>query len=174
MSLLRFPARSRAILPLAAALLFAACSGDSDAAAEPDTTTIATDGAPVPIASTTFAPTLEVDLAASTETPTGLYYRDITVGDGAVVEEGDSAAVYYALNLPDGTKIEDTAVGHPYTFIVGRSSVIQGWHEGVEGMRIGGKRQLIIPPTLGYGARDNGPIPGNSVLVFTIEVVDAG
>lgn len=128
---------------------------------------------PLPIEQTTFAADLGVDLAAATKSATGLYVRDLAEGDGPIVTSGQAVQVYYDGRLPDGTRFDATVPGSPFTFVVGQGRVIAGWDEGVAGMRVGGRRQLIIPPALGYGARAMGPIPANSILVFTVEVVDA-
>lgn len=118
----------------------------------------------VPIESTTFASSLGVNLAASTKTPTGLYYRDIRVGTGATITAGTTVNVKYSGALANGEVFD---AGTYRTAIPGQ--VIEGWNEGLLGMKIGGSRQLIIPPALGYGARGSGPIPPNAVLVFTVE-----
>lgn len=123
----------------------------------------------VPIEETEFNTSLGVNLAASTKTAKGVYYRDITVGTGAVVATGQSLKVNYALWLSNGVSVESG----PHTFTLGTGNVIEGWHDGIAGMRVGGKRQLIIPPAMGYGAQGSGPIPGNAVLVFTVEVISA-
>ena len=107
-----------------------------------------------------------------TKTASGLHYRDLVVGEGPAVEAGQAVSVRYAGALPDGTQFDATGPGdRPYTFHPGRGEVIAGWDEGVVGMRVGGRRQLILPPQLGYGARGSGPIPPNAILVFTVEVV---
>lgn len=130
--------------------------------------------AAVPIESTTFASSLGVNLATSTRTPSGMYYRDITVGSGATLTAGQQVGVYYAGALVNGSQFDARqAPSTPFSFKLGSGQVIRGWDEGVAGMKIGGKRQLIIPPALGYGANANGPIPANSVLVFTVEAVSA-
>lgn len=154
----------RRTLSLLALLTVAACSGE-DAPATPE--------GPLPIEQTTFAADLGIDLGASTKSATGLYTRDLVVGDGAVVVAGQTVDVYYDGRLANGTRFDATAPGNPFSFPVGRGRVIAGWDEGVAGMRVGGKRQLIIPPALGYGANGIGPIPPNAVLVFTVEVLDA-
>lgn len=129
-------------------------------------------GAPAGIESTSFAPALGVDLAASTKTPTGLYYRDLQVGSGATVAAGQRASMRYTGWLADGTQFDSNSPdGAPYVFLIGARKVIDGWGQGVTGMRVGGKRQLIIPPALGYGVASNGPIPANAILVFTVELL---
>ncbi|MBX3146782.1 MAG: FKBP-type peptidyl-prolyl cis-trans isomerase [Gemmatimonadales bacterium] len=147
-------------IAIAAAMLAAACAKEG---ATPMTAAID---------STTFAPALQVDLSQATKTGSGLYYRDLVVGSGPEVEAGQTVAVHYAGFLTDGTSFDANQPGkEPFTFQPGTGQVIAGWDEGVVGMRVGGKRQLILPPDLGYGARGIGPIPGNAILVFTVDVV---
>jgi len=124
------------------------------------------------IEETSFAPSLGVDLAASTKTTGGLYYRDLSVGFGAVVTSGQQVQVHYTGWLANGSQFDSNVAGQtPYSFHLGAGEVIQGWDLGVPGMRVGGQRQLIIPPALGYGAAGSDPIPGNAILVFKVEVV---
>ena len=118
----------------------------------------------VPIESTTFAPSLGVNLSASTKTPSGLYYRDIRVGTGKAIAAGDTINVKYSGALANGTTFD----AGTYRFKI-PGQVIAGWNEGLIGVKIGGSRQLIIPPSLGYGAAGNRDIPPNAVLVFTVE-----
>lgn len=125
-----------------------------------------------------FAPQLGVDLDASTKTASGLYYRDIVVGDGATVrteESGDTVAVRYTGWLRSGVQFDsNTGAANPFTFVTGSGMVIAGFDEGARGMRVNGQRQLIIPPSLGYGASGSGGIPGNSILVFNITLTRVG
>jgi FKBP-type peptidyl-prolyl cis-trans isomerase len=118
-----------------------------------------------------FAPSLNVDLEASTRTPSGLYYRDLTVGDGAEVDtaSGDSVGVRYTGWLRNAEQF-DSNVGAtgPLRFKTGAGTVIPGFDQGVRGMRVNGRRQIIVPPNLGYGAPGSGPIPPYSILVFEI------
>lgn len=118
------------------------------------------------IEDTTFAPALGVDLAASTKTASGLYYRDITVGGGAEVAATGNVpvATSYTLYLRTGTHVQTG----DFAFTVGSGGSIPGYEEGLRGMRVGGQRQLIIPPHLGYGSRATGGIPANSILVYTV------
>ncbi len=128
----------------------------------------------VPIEQTEFNASLGVNLAASTKTANGVYYRDISVGSGAVVANGQAIRARYTGWLSNGVQFDTnvtTAGFGPFT--LGTGNVIQGWHEGIQGMRVGGKRQLIIPASMGYGATGSGPIPGNAVIVFNIEIVSA-
>lgn len=158
----------RAVLILG--LLSAGCAAKDSPSPAPVAPT--PPAAPSGIESTSFAPALGVDLAASTKTPTGLYYRDLQVGSGPAVAAGQRASMRYTGWLADGTQFDSNSPdGAPYVFIIGAREVIDGWDQGVTGMRVGGRRQLIIPPALGYGAAANGPIPANAVLVFTVELL---
>lgn len=120
-----------------------------------------------------YAPALGVDLAKATKLFSGLYIMDLVVGTGPVVAEGQQLAVHYTGWLPNGTRFDGNEGGNLLTFRLGAHQVIPGWEQGVAGMHVGGKRQLVIPPSLGYGSSGNGPIPPNAVLVFTVEVVSA-
>ena len=83
-------------------------------------------------------------------------------------------SVHYTGWLADGTQFDTNGPTDPaFSFVLGTGNVIAGWHLGVPGMRVGGQRQLIIPPSLGYGAEANGKIPGNSILVFNVTIVSA-
>jgi FKBP-type peptidyl-prolyl cis-trans isomerase FkpA len=118
-----------------------------------------------------FEPSLGVDLAASTQTASGLYYRDITVGGGTEVLQvmGDSVGVRYRGYLRNGAAFDsNTTAALPLRFKTGSNAVIDGFDEGVRGMRVGGRRQLIIPPALGYGSQGSAAIPSNSILVFDV------
>jgi len=113
-----------------------------------------------------FDASLGIDLTAMIHTSSGLYYQDLVVGSGATVAVGDSATVGYSGWLANGTLFD--AGSFPFTVGVGR--VVPGFDEGVLGMKVGGKRKLVIPPDLGYGNRASGPIPANSTLVFEVEL----
>lgn len=122
-----------------------------------------------------FAPQLRVDLDAMTETASGLFYQDLVVGDGAAAQAGDSVSVHYTGWLKDGTKFDSSVDrGTPFEFRLGVGSVIPGWDEGVVGIKVGGKRKLVIPPELGYGDRGagGGVIPGGATLVFDVELLE--
>jgi FKBP-type peptidyl-prolyl cis-trans isomerase len=128
----------------------------------------------VPIESTTFAPSLGVDLAKSTKTPSGLYYRDLSEGQGATLATGQNVGMRYVGSFADGKVFDSNpAPKAAFAFRLGAGRVIKGWDEGLVGMKVGGKRQLVIPPELAYGPNDYGPIPGNSVLVFTVDALSA-
>jgi FKBP-type peptidyl-prolyl cis-trans isomerase len=128
----------------------------------------------VPIEQTTFAPSLGVDLSQSTKQPSGLYYRDIVQGTGTTLAAGQTVGMRYVGSFANGEEFDSNAAPDaPFSFRLGAGQVIKGWDQGLVGMKVGGRRQLVIPPELGYGPNDYGPIPGNSVLVFTVEAVSA-
>jgi FKBP-type peptidyl-prolyl cis-trans isomerase len=121
-----------------------------------------------------FADSLHIDLSSMTETPDGLYYEDIKVGTGEEAEPGDVAVVHYTGYLPNGKVFDKNGESdEPYSFEMGIGRVIRGWDLGVQGMKIGGERLLVIPPKLAYGSKgaDN-TIPPNTTLVFNIKLVD--
>jgi peptidylprolyl isomerase len=112
--------------------------------------------------------------APTVTTASGLQITDEVVGTGPVAEKGDTVTVKYVGAFADGT-VFDASANHPetangFTFTIG-GNVIAGWNEGVVGMKVGGTRKLVVPPALGYGSQDYGPIPGNSVLNFEIELL---
>ncbi|MGZ8456081.1 MAG: FKBP-type peptidyl-prolyl cis-trans isomerase [Gemmatirosa sp.] len=151
---------------LALAVPLAACSDDDAETTAPSTTGTT-------IETTTFAPSLGVDVSAAgwTKTASGLYYRTLAsaTGTSATVANGQRVSVRYTGWLANGTQFESST----FAFTLGRGEVIAGWDQGIVGMRVGERRQLVIPPALGYGARANGPIPANAVLVFNVEVLSA-
>ena len=130
---------------------------------------------PASIAEATFADSLDINLAKFDTNAAGLYWRDLKVGDGPVVRAGQVVTVNYDGRFPDGRQFDASAPGDPIQFAIGVRRVIDGWDQGVVGMKVGGKRQLIVPPALGYGAMGagGGVIPPNATLVFTVEVVAA-
>jgi len=111
---------------------------------------------------------------ASTKTASGLEYWDIKVGTGAVAVSGHKVKVDYTGWLTDGTKFDSSVgTGRPFDFMLGAGNVIKGWDEGVAGMKVGGKRQLRIPPDLAYGQAGHPPqIPHSATLIFDVELLD--
>lgn len=106
-------------------------------------------------------------------TDSGLKYEDLAEGDGAEAQAGQHVSVHYTGWLTDGSKFDSSLDRNdPFQFAVGKGMVIRGWDEGVQGMKVGGKRKLTIPPQLGYGAHGaGGLIPPNATLVFEVELL---
>lgn len=113
--------------------------------------------------------------ASSGTPPTALETEDIIVGEGAEAKEGDTVSVQYVGALFDSGQEFDASWdrGEPFEFQLGGGQVIQGWDQGVAGMKVGGRRKLVIPPDLGYGEQGSPPtIPGGSTLVFVVDLED--
>lgn len=147
------PKPARPAVALAALLVLAACAGTSDGPAP--------DAAPPPAAAPPGA-------AASDS----LASQDLKVGTGPEARTGQRLRVHYTGKLTNGTTFDSSVGRAPFTFTLGSGQVIKGWDQGVAGMRVGGKRRLVIPPELGYGARGAPPqIPPNSTLVFEIDLL---
>ncbi len=107
-----------------------------------------------------------------TTTASGLGFQDEIVGTGAEAVRGKTVTVHYIGVFTDGKKFDSSRDrGTPFPFTLGAGEVIKGWDEGVAGMKVGGKRILIVPPELGYGSVANGPIPANSTLMFEVELL---
>lgn len=105
---------------------------------------------------------------------TKLIIEDIVVGNGAEIKKGDTISVHYVGSLQDGTQFDNSYNrGTPLEFKVGSGKVIEGWDLGVVGMKIGGKRIVVIPPDMAYGNRKVGPIPPNATLIFAIEALES-
>ena len=106
------------------------------------------------------------------KTDSGLQYWDIRVGTGETAKNGDHVKVHYTGWLTSGKKFDSSVGGAPFDFTIGKGDVIKGWDEGVTGMKVGGKRQLKIPPALAYGEKGYpGVIPANATLIFDIRLV---
>jgi peptidylprolyl isomerase len=106
-------------------------------------------------------------------TTSGLEYEDELVGTGDSPKTGQKVTVHYTGWLTNGKKFDSSSDrGQPFSFTIGRGQVIAGWDEGVAGMKVGGKRKLTIPPTLGYGAKGaGGIIPPGATLIFDVELL---
>ena len=103
---------------------------------------------------------------------TSLEIVDLTVGTGATAVNGDTVTVNYVGTLTNGSKFDSSIDrGQPFTFVLGAGQVIAGFDQGVVGMKVGGKRKLTIPPSLGYGIDPHGAIPGNSTLIFEVDLL---
>ena len=118
------------------------------------------------------APAIDTSLSQPPAATSGnLSVTDTTIGTGAAAKPGDTLTVNYTGKLADGT-VFGTSVGKaPFKFVLGAGSVIPGWDQGLVGMKVGGKRILIIPPNLAYGAQGLGPIPPNSTLTFEVDLI---
>jgi FKBP-type peptidyl-prolyl cis-trans isomerase len=102
-----------------------------------------------------------------------LKIEDIKVGTGAAVKKGDTVVMEYTGTLTNGTKFDSSYDhGQAFTTQIGTGQVIQGWDEGIPGMKVGGERKLTIPPSMGYGSQSTGSIPANSTLIFNVKLLD--
>jgi FKBP-type peptidyl-prolyl cis-trans isomerase len=130
---------------------------------------------------TQAAPQAQAVAAAPAATPTPeptpdpslgtLKITDVVLGSGPEAVAGKTVAVNYTGRLITGAQFDSSVGRGPFSFVLGAGQVIKGWDMGVAGMKVGGKRQLVIPPYLGYGAGGMGPIPGNATLVFDVELL---
>ncbi len=167
------------ISAVAVAILLAACGGDEDSSAEPAKAAAAAES----------EPKVEIREPAKKEPkvvvpegppPEELVVRDIRIGDGPVAEKGDQlTAEYIGFNYGDGYQFDRHAhrwgEGKPAEFKLGAGEVIPGWDQGVEGMKVGGRRELIIPPDLAYGDVNPPPEVGpNETVVFVVELLGIG
>lgn len=155
--------RGRALLAIAA-LGLAACAGaapESEVAVPPDDPALIF-----------FAPELDIDLASFQRTPSGLYLQEVQEGEGPVARRTSRVWIEYVGWLPDGSIFDGNVGGDPYHLRLGGNEVIRGWNEGIDGMKRGGIRKLVVPPHLGYGSRGRGDVPPGSTMVFLIELVD--
>jgi peptidylprolyl isomerase len=172
------PNRLAALAPLAALLVLAGCGSSSSSSsvtipsASPSATPTTTTALP---AALQHKPTVTVPKGPA---PKRLVIRDLIKGSGPVAEPGDSLTVQYVGVLYKGGKQFDASWdnGQPFTFSLaaGPGGVIAGWVQGIAGMRVGGRRELIIPPSLAYGANGQGPIGPNATLVFVIDLDSIG
>jgi FKBP-type peptidyl-prolyl cis-trans isomerase len=114
-----------------------------------------------------FHVSLGVDLQAMTRTASGMYYQDLVVGDGALAEPGSEVSVYYVGRYRSGETFDSNVGRTALTFVVDEGGIIDGFNEGVRGMRVGGQRKIVIPPELAYGT------PGpRGIMIFDIELAD--
>ncbi|TMC50566.1 MAG: FKBP-type peptidyl-prolyl cis-trans isomerase [Chloroflexi bacterium] len=170
------PSASRALLLTAAlGVVLAACGANG-----PDSTGAPSTGAANVQGGCTLTPTPGGDdLCTSVQLQLvrgGLKVGDIERGTGAAAQAGETLTVQYTGWLDSNDQLFDTSRRsgrQPFTFVLGRGEVIKGWDQGLVGMRVGGKRRLVIPPALAYGSAGRSPIPPNATLIFDIELVSA-
>ena len=172
--------RHRALLPAAlAALVLAGCGSDDEtstageSAATPEATPTAT-ATPAAAGDNTDLETKPVVAKPTGEPPSKLVKDDIVVGKGRAAKAGDMATVQYVgVSFSTGEQFDASwDSGQPFPFTLGAQEVIAGWDQGVAGMKVGGRRQLTIPPDLAYGPAGQGPIGPNETLVFVVDLVD--
>ncbi len=110
---------------------------------------------------------------SNSEEPEGtLEITDLVVGTGAEAVFGNTVSVHYTGTFTNGVKFDSSHDRNkPFSFVLGEGQVIKGWDQGIPKMKVGGKRKLVIPPSLGYGNNDYGPIPGKSTLIFEVELL---
>ena len=126
-----------------------------------------------PVAPTAAAQVQNGTTQGAVTTQTGLQYIDEVVGTGAQPQKGQTVVVNYTGYLDDGTVFDSSVQrNQPYSFVLGTGTVIAGWDEGIATMKVGGKRKLIIPPSLAYGAQGQGSIPANARLTFEVELLE--
>jgi peptidylprolyl isomerase len=184
--------RLLAALALGSALALTGCtgSGDDGALASNDggAAASAAPGAPAsPTACTSQAPvaqaaagTTDLTKKPQIEIPDGpppcnLVISDIVKGTGAEAVSGQQITVkYVGVTYPDGNEFDASWGREDFTFQLGAGMVIGGWDQGFTGMKVGGRRQLVIPPELGYGPEGSGPIPPNATLIFVVDLVKVG
>jgi FKBP-type peptidyl-prolyl cis-trans isomerase FkpA len=152
------------IIPICVAVTAAGCAdaGDRNAVASSEV-------------ATTYAPALNVDLQRMTRQESGLYMQDLQEGSGEPLRAGQRAVVSYTGWLPDGREFDSSRQPgrEPFQVAVGAGEVIAGWDEGLQGMRPGGRRLLVLPPSLAYGtAGAGGVIPPNATLIFDVELLE--
>ena len=152
-------------------LVLAGCNKEESSTSSTTQSSEATTTTPTPAATPPAS-----DRPGEVVTGSGLRYTDVVVGPGTEAKSGNMVTVHYTGTLTDGTQFDSSVGKAPLSFTIDGSTpfnVIEGWDEGVKGMKVGGKRHLVIPPNLGYGAQGaGGVIPPNATLVFDIELLE--
>ena len=160
---IRLAASLRRLLVAASSLFVAtaavACNSDSTTAPEA-----------IPLDQQEWATSLGVTLSQFTRLTSGVYFLDTAVGTGAAVSGTPTVKVAYAGFLPNATKFDENTAGVCFPL----NNLIPGWQVGMQGMKVGGTRRLLIPPDYAYGAGGNGPVPGNANLLFNITLQQVG
>lgn len=162
------PSTVHAAVLFSAALCVAGCGGGASTASSARSANAAPTPQPLDeVERTTFAPGLGVDLTKMIKRPSGLYVEDLATGTGSVASRDRTVVLRYIGWLPNAKKFDEGEITVP----LGQNKVIRAWEDGVLGMRVGGRRLLVTPPSLAYGNRGAGnDIPPNSVLVFILQL----
>lgn len=165
--------RARLCCILVASTLACADTGTQDEVAQDSAAAPAFVPTDLNVVADSYAVELGVDLAAMRVTDNGLYIQDVREGTGAELSAGQTAVVHYTGWLAAGTEFDTSRDGEPFEVVIGEGRVIDGWDQGLVGMKVGGERRLVIPPVLAYGnGGAAGVIPPGATLVFDIELVD--
>jgi FKBP-type peptidyl-prolyl cis-trans isomerase FkpA len=123
-------------------------------------------------ATETYSPDLEIDLTQMTKMSYALYVEDVVVGTGVRVDIGSTISVNYAGFLVNGTRFTPDATD-PFSFVLGVGYILDGWNQGLVGMKVGGVRKLVIGSRLAFGPKGSGTVPAQSTVVYSIELVSA-
>lgn len=159
-------------ISICAALVLASCGDDKQGASATDTTAFSNQQTTATTTPSGDKPEVQVPEG---DPPTKLEVEDLKQGDGAEAKTGDELTVQYVgVDFDSGEEFDSSYdSGQPFTFKLGSGNVIPGWDQGLEGMKVGGQRQLVIPPDLAYGPQGQPPdIAPNATLVFVIDLVD--
>jgi peptidylprolyl isomerase len=163
------------VVVVAAALAgLAGCGGDDGGGASSGGDETATTAQPPQAVDTATKPVVTVPQG---QPPAGLQITDLEEGDGATAKAGDPVTVQYVgVSYSTGKEFDASwDTGQPFTFTLGTGGVIAGWDQGVAGMKVGGRRQLVIPPDLGYGEQGSPPdIAPNETLIFVVDLLSVG
>jgi peptidylprolyl isomerase len=165
--------RALAVLATAALLGFTGCGDKNDSSSDSGSTTADTETTASTDVDTSKKPVVEVP----DKPPAGLEIKDLKEGDGPTAKVGDSVSVdYVGVSQSTGKEFDASwNTGQPFTFTIGQQMVIPGWDQGIPGMKVGGRRQLVIPPDLGYGEQGQPPtIAPNETLIFVVDLRGIG
>jgi FKBP-type peptidyl-prolyl cis-trans isomerase len=160
-------------LALVLVAAIAGCNESQTSDTATTTTTTTTTTTETPPTSTTTTTTTPGAPGSEITTASGLQYTEVAMGTGDMAAPGKKVGVHYTVWLADGTKVDSSLDrGQPLEFVIGDPNIIKGWNEGLVGMKVGGKRKLTVPPSLGYGAGGNPPrVPPDATLKFDLELV---
>jgi peptidylprolyl isomerase len=150
-------------------LVLAACQAATPAPTATPAATATSELPPGPTAEPTFAPVI---LEGAKKTASGLQYLEVKTGDGAMPKDGDIVTIHYIATLPDGTELANSYTDNkPYTTIIGKKRLLDGWEEGIKLMKVNGKAKLVLPPDLAFGKEGTASVPPNTEIVIEVEVL---